>query len=148
MPELADLPSAADVAGQLRARTKGKYMQGEGAFTADTRPTLLEVEALILQAQYDVVPICGWTPAETIAPLARFAVLLRAAMMVELSYFPEQITPDQSPYDRLERAFNDALTRLRAAVDDAASGGEVGGTDRAQARGRFPRARMRDATRW
>ncbi|NAZ73858.1 hypothetical protein GTQ99_00235 [Kineococcus sp. T13] len=36
-------------------------------------------------------------------------VALRAAMAVELSYFPEQIQTDSSPYDRLKELYDQGV---------------------------------------
>lgn len=86
-------PTVEDVAGLLRARTKPTDGQEYlGTFNASTRPTDTEVRVLIGQAAQRVtsafssgeVPAASWDAANE-------AALLRAAMWVETSYFPEQV---------------------------------------------------------
>ena len=53
------------------------------------------------------------------APLINAAsslVALGAAMMVEISYFPEQVGTNRSPYAQLAAQYKDKLCRLQNAV--------------------------------
>jgi hypothetical protein len=80
---------------------------------------------LIAQAADFVAAAIGGVP-DRCAAAAGSAVLLRAAMLVELSYFPEQVRSDRSPYPELKALADDALT---AALTCVTSGGEAGSTE-------------------
>jgi hypothetical protein len=123
-PEPADwLPVPEDVAAILRARTKDENGAELGEWTDATRPTYDEVETLIGVASEFVVASAG-TPAERCAGSAHNATRLHAACLVELSYFPEQIRSDRSPYAELRILADQALADLRSC---AGTGGESGG---------------------
>lgn len=86
-------PTVDDVAGLLRARTKPRDGQEYlGTFNASTRPTDTEVRVLIGQAAAQITAAfaAGEVPASS-AEDAKQAALLKAAMWVETSYFPEQV---------------------------------------------------------
>jgi len=116
-------PGLADVGAILRARTKDVVGNELGTFTVDTRPTDVEVSALISQGVADVamatgseLPASVWNDAKSVAAFA-------TALRVELSYFPEQINTGRSPYQQLKQLYDDMLKRLLTAVES--SGGEV-----------------------
>lgn len=112
-------PVLEEVAAQLRVRT---YEDGTGdlagsdlagTFTADTRPTASEAEQLIDQASEDVLShfTSGEIPLGSYAS-ARRAATLRAAHLIELSYFPEQ--QEDSPYLQLRALAEGAMSNLIA----------------------------------
>lgn len=134
MPELSD-PIACqvvDVARLLRARTKDDAGRELGTFTADTRPTAESVQGLIDMA-------VGWLRAKTgdafepglgddgvtavpspylpLAPAAQGIVALRAAMLVELTYYPEQVRTDRSAYTEYKDLLAEGLADLTAGLD-------------------------------
>lgn len=117
------LPSSDDVAAILRARTKDDNGRELGVWTDATRPTGPEVDVLIAQAADFVAAAIGGVP-DRCAGAAGAAVLLRAAMLVELSYFPEQVRSDRSPYPELKELYDTAEESARTCVT---SGGESGG---------------------
>lgn len=116
------LPTSSDVAAILRARTKDSHGVEQGDWTSDTRPTGPEVDVLIAQAADFVAAAVGGVP-DRCASAASAATLLRAAMLVELSYFPEQVRSDRSPYPELKELYDTALESARTCVT---SGGESG----------------------
>lgn len=108
-------PSVADVAALLRARTKARGSGGRevGTFDDTTRPTGDDVEGLILEAVDEVfgkvqVP----EPGTNYERRVRGAIRLYAAMLIELSYFPEQIERGQSPYSAYEKLYESRLEAL------------------------------------
>jgi len=117
-------PAVQDVANVLRARTKDTNGQEVGTFTAETRPTDAEVTGLITRALNDVAMVVG----PDIPPLtfedAKPVVALRAALLVELGYYPEQINTGRSPYPQLKDLYDGDLKNLVAAVTRA--GGDPG----------------------
>lgn len=112
-------PVLEEVAAQLRVRTyedgSGMVAGGDlaGTFTADTRPTATEAEQLIDQAAEDVLShfTSGEIPLGSYAS-ARRAATLRAAHLIELSYFPEQ--QEDSPYLQLRALAEGAMSNLIA----------------------------------
>jgi hypothetical protein len=96
------------VAALLRARTQDDTDQELGVWTEDTRPTLAEVERLLAMAQSAILGRTGpLTPevlvcstADDIMTQAATTVALLASMLVELSYFPEQVQSSRSAYEQ------------------------------------------------
>ena len=109
-------PTIDDVAALLRARTKDLNGNELGTFTPDTRPTGTEVERLIDMAYAEVAGSVGSVVYDPCAKSATALVAVRAAMWVELSYFPEQVRSDRSVYAELATQWSDGLEALRACV--------------------------------
>jgi hypothetical protein len=117
------LPEPADVAAFLRARTYLDSGEQEGEFTADTRPTFVQVETLINQAANEVSARLGQeVEDDALRAFARNIVAIRAAMMIELSYFPEQADEDATTvYKELKSLYESELANLIEALPDTAS---------------------------
>jgi hypothetical protein len=101
-------PDVSDVGALIRARTKDQFGNELGTFTANTRPTGDEVSVLIDRAIADVT-----AKADTDIPVnsynaAKSVIALRAAMMVEMSYWPDQIPLNQSPYVQMRQDYEGA----------------------------------------
>lgn len=111
-------PSVADVGSILRARTKDTSGNEAGTFTADTRPTGLQVEGLIGQATAIVAAGLPDDLPDALASTARWLIAVRAAMLVELTYFPEQVNTDSSIYAELKELFGEGTATLAAASHD------------------------------
>jgi hypothetical protein len=106
------LPTVEDVAAYLRARTRDDEDEEDETFNNDTRPTEDQVLRLIGLAAGDLVMCAGaWLP-EVLWPKAANVIALRAALMVELSFFPEQINTDQSPYSQLKELYDEDREEL------------------------------------
>lgn len=124
-------PSVKDVAALLRARTVVHGGKETGTFTQATRPTDDEVENLIDMAMDEVMgkvkPI-DYTqpfgsaynaPGSDYERRIRRAVALQAAILVEVSYFPEQVRNDQSPVATYQQLFD---SRIRALIAEGETG--------------------------
>jgi hypothetical protein len=111
---MAWAPSVQDVARHLTARTKDDNGAYVGTFNNDTRPTADQVQALIDTA---VALVRGMFTAadvpEEVQAQAKEAATLKAALSVELSYFPEQ-AQDNSPYLQLRALSDQAMQTLIA----------------------------------
>lgn len=120
---VAFLPEPADVAAFLRARTYLDDGEQEGEFTTQTRPTFVQVEALINQAANEVAARLGQdVEDDRLRAFARNIVAIRAAMMIELSYFPEQADEDATTvYKELKALYEDELQSLIDSLPDTAS---------------------------
>lgn len=126
LAEAADYtPSIADIGTIMRARTKDTSGDELGTFTDATRPTGDDVAVLIDQAVDEVWGQLGHAPVVTPldeATLARFfprvrrATALYAAMLVEASFWPEQINDDQSPFEAYRTLYEKAMEGLVASV--------------------------------
>jgi hypothetical protein len=115
-------PTVDSVAQILRARTKDDQGQELGTFTAATRPTDVQVSGLIATAQADVIAQTGPLLGVLTQEAARSAVAMRTAMLVELSYFPEQVRNDRSAYPEYERLYNASMAALMASINAGGSG--------------------------
>jgi hypothetical protein len=103
------------VGALLRARTKDTSTGVElGTFTTRTRPTATEAQTLINMAQAQVGSAVGGEVPTAAVDAAQQAVALRAALLIEASYFPEQIGSGESPYLQLA---NLAKEQTQAVVD-------------------------------
>lgn len=110
-------PSVDDVGAILRARTQDDDDVEVGTFTPDTRPTDAEVTRLIKMAagvvygatgpMDDETLICG--SADDLREGAKWWISMLAAMLVELSYFPEQIDEDRSAYEHYKALWDDDM---------------------------------------
>jgi hypothetical protein len=123
------LATPEDVAALLRARTKDDTGRELGEWTTATRPTLADVEHLIELAAGQDTDVDG--PSVACSPLCRNVIALHVACLIELSYFPEQVRSDRSPYSDLRDLLADARTafdscRASGSPDDPGSGAGYG----------------------
>lgn len=128
-------PTVEEIGAVLRARTKDDVGNELGTFTTATRPTAVQVAELIAQAVGEVRDEHGdpdrgdnRDPSQAYNALKREAILT-TAMQVELTYFPEQVTAGRSPYPALVVQRDRAAVIAGKAVQELASGGEVGEAD-------------------
>lgn len=113
----------------LRARTVDANGNEQGTFTANTRPTDTQVTALLGLAADDVQVEIGPTIASAWWPRAKRVVTLGAALLVELSYFPEQVASGRSPYAQLKELYDARLKALTIGLAESAEGGDEGASD-------------------
>lgn len=126
MPEW--ITTVDDVASHVRARTKNHLGDEVGTFNDDTRPTEAAVQTLIdTSAGHVAIQIGTAEPCtETLAVQAQEMTALYAAMKVELTYFPEQIQNNRSPYPQLKELYDEGIGGLKAQVIEQCG---VGGSD-------------------
>jgi hypothetical protein len=122
---LAYTPSVQDVARYLRARTRGPDGSEVGTFDSTTVPTDDQVEAIIDLAMPIVSGMLGLVPA-TCEVGARSLAALKAAEMIEVSYFPEQLAPGGT-VTALRALYADLLPAVQMCVSGDGTGG--GGAD-------------------
>lgn len=123
MPSSEYTPVIADVGSLLRSRTVDTNGNELGTFTPLTRPTDAQVGLLIQTAVGELEAQVGSDLPAHVRGLARTAAVYRAASLVEISYFPEQVTTGRSPYDQLHTLWLETLASVKAAL---AGGGEPG----------------------
>jgi len=119
---VAFLPDPIDVAALLTARTFLDSGDEAGQFTAETRPTEGQVQTLINQAGNEVSAKVGQDiEDDRQRAYARELIAIRAAMGVELSYFPEQANAEDSVYDQLKALYESGIASLVDALPDTSS---------------------------
>lgn len=126
------VPTAAQVAALLRARTRGvssrdAQIAGEqDAFTATTRPTLAQVNEIIGIALGDMYGLTeGRSPCTTrLSDSFRTAALYRACQIIEASYFPEQTNTDQTAFDGFQKMWESASKVAASIIDQCPLPGE------------------------
>lgn len=98
----------------VRTRTKNRLGNELGVFTTETKPTLVEAEKILNSATKKVVATIGSsTPCtDELADDATACIHLRAAMMIELTYFPEQVESNRSPYEKYKELYDEDLKVL------------------------------------
>lgn len=144
--------SVEDVAELLPQRTKGEYGK-DGEFNEGTNPTKKQVEGILEKAKSRIAgklnlkgakDICSDGPIE----LAKEVHALRAAMMVELTFFQNQLRTDQSPYKALKEEFEEGIKDLVADYENmcGSEGEDIAGEKRP--RGNFPRSGRWGRRRW
>lgn len=126
MPTLDWVPSLDAVGSILRARTRDTQGNEVGTFTPDTRPTGEQVDGLIYTAASDVSAVVGAELPEDLWSAAYAVASYRSAMLVELSYFPEQVATGRSPYEQLRDLYNESLASLLSRATGTLPG-ETGG---------------------
>lgn len=140
-------PGLSDVGAVLYTRTRNSAGEEVGTFNSDTEPTDTQVEALIASAVDDIeaefgsdlptLDVNGTTIdfSDRVKKLAALA----AALQVELTYFPEQVAGNKSPYTQLKQQFDERLKRLQVQYEAAIGGtGDTGGEPGPQAQYNFP----------
>lgn len=123
-PEFAARPAPNEVASLLRARTTVRGGRTFGEWSDETNPSETQVAQLIEVASTDVAVAVGTDLAPVYATAARRLMLYRAAMLVELSYYPEQVNADRSAYAQYKELYDEGIARLIEAVAEGGSGGD------------------------
>lgn len=102
-------PTIAQVGALIRTRTKDDAGNELGTFTASTRPTSTQVDVLARRGASVLSYLVNSPIPENLLEEASDLAALRAAMLVELSYFPEQIASQRSPYNELKALWDAAI---------------------------------------
>lgn len=134
MPVSDYTPEVDAVAAHIRARTKTAGGSEAGTFNPEaidanlrTRPTAEQVEELIGRVATRISGTIGVDIPELHWGAASSATALRAAMLTELTYWPEQVNTGRSTYPQLKELFDeeweDLLTAMGISTD--AGGGAV-----------------------
>jgi hypothetical protein len=136
-----DLPTTADVAVLLRARTRDSYGNLQNDFNDQTLPDAQGCQGCIDEAVDEIADGVGSTiPSDVDAAAAKRLVQILAAANVELSYYPEQAAQNNSMYDKLMARYNAKLESLieEVSLDETAGDGDGAGTGAGIGVGGFP----------
>lgn len=119
-------PTVAQVARHLLSRTRDRWGNEAGTFTASTRPTDTQVLALIQDAITKVADEVGDEIPVELFDDAADVVAERVAMQIELDYYSDQVNTNRSPYSQLKDLYREDLGRLQKSVTEAlASEGHI-----------------------
>jgi hypothetical protein len=154
IPDWAPIPDV--VAAILRARTRGPASRdaqtaGEhDTFTEDTRPTYAQVQELIGLAAGDMLGLTGGRGpcTDSLTLSMSTATAYRAAMLCEVSYFPEQTTNDQSAFEALRKMWESSGASIAATVREQCPLPGVDPTDPSQSGYPIGRTPWRRPTTW
>jgi len=105
-------PTIAEVAATVPSRPKGQYGRVT-TFDETTQPTGDQVQAIIDGCAAKLEGKFG-APPDALVASAKEVVKLRAAMLVELSFFGDQIRADRSPYGELKTLYEEAVADYMA----------------------------------
>ncbi len=136
MPASDFTPDVSSVGALLRARTRDTNGNEVGTFTEQTRPTGDQALSLIRTAVSDLASAVGSDLDPQFHAAAQAVAVYRAAALIELAFFPEQVAAGRSPYAQLLALYGGSLDSLRLAVEDV--GGEVPGEPGSEAGGGTP----------
>jgi hypothetical protein len=120
MSDVAYAPTLDEVAALVPSRAKGQYGRAT-TFDETTQPTGDQVQTIIDRSASKVFSKVG-DPPDALLEDAKEIVALRAAMLVELTYFGDQIRADRSPYGELKALYEEAVKDYLA--DRAQLGGD------------------------
>ena len=108
----AFVPTVSAIAAVMRARTLGAANTITGQFSDETPPTGDQAQEVILRAAGDIIGRVGAQIPDTQRELARSAILYKAAYLIEIGYFPEQVSTGRSPADHYDSLWREALNGL------------------------------------
>jgi len=104
-----------------------------GTFTNETRPTLAEVEGLIsdtVQECYSCfgqdIPDSLGNEKSALRNSAKRIVAFGVGALIELSYFPEQVGANRSPYKMYQERYEKGRKQIEQAIADIRAGDEPG----------------------
>lgn len=109
MPVDEYTPTVENVGALLRARTKSMGDQELGTFTEETRPTDSQVSELIRQATGRISLLVGDDVPVALQQEVKDAAVLGTALLIELSYFPEQVASGTSAYDEYKELYDELI---------------------------------------
>jgi hypothetical protein len=109
-------PAVQDVANYLIARTRMANGELAGTFNSLTFPTDVQVLGIIQQQVSLYAPRMG-DVSDNLADSATALLALRAAIVVEESYFVEQIATDLSAHKEMVDEFKFAMMDWRKAAE-------------------------------
>jgi hypothetical protein len=120
-------PSVREIAAIMRARTKNANGDEVGTFDETTRPTAAEVEVEIENQSGFMSLIVGFAPTiSEVRTAAKNLTKLRTAMMLESSYWPEQIENGMSPFTSWQEQYRLDMIELKKIIDPGGDGGLPG----------------------
>lgn len=122
-------PTLAEVGALTRTRTRDTNGVELGTFTDETRPTGDQVALLIQDAVGEITDLYGDNLPTELESSARKVAKLRSAMLVELSFFGDQIAQRRSPYAEIKQLHDEAVKQLAVGFKAIGTDAEPGTGD-------------------
>lgn len=122
-------PTTAEVAAKVRARVVEPGGNEPNDFTAETRPTLDQVTALLPDGHRAVASKIGANLCDSASDLeadGKGLAAIYVAMEIEQSFYPEQTRDAGSSFQSLMQLWKDGISALKENVDDQCGPGEGG----------------------
>jgi hypothetical protein len=116
------LPSIQQVARKILSRTRDQYGNVQGTFNGTTTPTDQQTQDIINDVVSEVADVIGDDIPPALYDDAANVVAIRAAMQIELDFFPDQVNTGRSIYPQLLAQYNSAISVLQRAVTNAQNG--------------------------
>jgi hypothetical protein len=117
VPGVSDfVPTVDEVGALIRSRTLDNAGNEIGSFNDNTRPTGPQADILIAQAYDDVIAKYDDDIPLASARDARTVIAIRAAMLIELSYWPKEVASGRSTYTQLHELYLEALENLGISI--------------------------------
>lgn len=122
-------PTVRELGAFMRARTVSAGTGGSevGTFDTTTRPTAQEADEIIDLAVSEVLTRTGEDTPDRFVRQTAYVVLLYAAMLVELTFYRNEITRDQSAYGEYQALYKDGIDALGKAIADEGPAGDQPG---------------------
>lgn len=137
-------PTNEQISRLLRTRTYDGFGNQLGTFMpaedGRTRPTEEQVMGLVEDVESEVLAYLGGLPCNDPLKLrTKSLIAYGVAMLIELSYYPEQVQNKHSPYDKYHELYHSGLKELGKAVatECDGQGNETGDGDTLIPRGNF-----------
>lgn len=134
MPVSDYTPDLTQVADYIRTRTRtaggseaGTFNVAAAAEQDRTKPTAEQVQGLINRSIGRTSGVIGADVLAAHHESAKNVTALRAALLIELTYFPEQVATGRSPYAQLKELYDEEWADLLSAlgIDVEEGGGAV-----------------------
>ena len=135
MPGTDYRPTLQELASITLQRTADDLGNISGTFSLVTRPTDEQAEEIITFALDDIIPMLGEQIPENLWERASNLVALRAAMLIEVSLYGQEIRNAISPYPYYKELYDSIITE----VQDEIANAEAGGDPADQLGGNYPR---------
>lgn len=131
-------PETIEVAARMFARVMGETGPVHD-FEIDGRPSRAQAQEAVAEAVSLLAPQVGFDLDVEFHATARTLAILLSAMLLEPSYWPEDIDTPRSAWEQWEKLYETGLAALLVAIGEAGSGDEVGpGDDHAHVAYGFP----------
>jgi len=124
MPGTDYKPSLEEVAAITLQRTADSLGNISGIFSSETRPTEEQAERIVEFALNDVIPMIGYQIPSNLWEGASNLVALRAAMLIEVTLYGQEIRNQISPYPYYKELFDTALVEIQEEVANEEAGGD------------------------
>ena len=120
-------PTIDEVAALIPSRARAANGR-ISTFDETTQPTGDQVQSIIDRSGDKLEAKFG-EPVDALKASAKDVIALRAAMLVELTYFADQIRADRSPYQELKQLYEEAVTDFLADRSKLGADGTPGTAD-------------------